>query len=86
MPDDGLDVLRRGSELRQRIANLEHQRNAALIDRDRALAAARELRAMVEAYRLWATGRIDASRFGAIADRAVIAFDKFRCRPRRGAV
>lgn len=31
---------------------------------------------MVEAYRLWATGRMSASDFGAIADKAVIAFDQ----------
>lgn len=34
------------------------------------------LRPMIEAYRLWATGRMSASDFGDIADRAVIAFDK----------
>lgn len=31
---------------------------------------------LVEAYRLWATGRISASQFGKIADPAVRRFDK----------
>ena len=34
------------------------------------------LRPMVEAYRLWATGRMSASDFGAIADKAIIASDR----------
>jgi hypothetical protein len=38
--------------------------------------AAHVIRPMVEAYRLWATGRMDASRFGEIADRAVVAYDE----------
>ena len=34
------------------------------------------LRPMVEAYRLWATGRMSASEFGEIADKCIIAYDK----------
>lgn len=33
------------------------------------------IKPMVEAYRLWATSRMDASMFGSIADKAVIAYD-----------
>lgn len=32
---------------------------------------------MVEAYRLWVTGQMSASEFGAIADRSVVAHDKW---------
>lgn len=46
--------------------------------------AIEKIRPMIEAYRRWTTGGLDASQFGRIADRAILDFEDEMSKRLRG--